>query len=1093
MEDPNIRIGSDIPLSLNIYLNDPIGFFELFQCRRDAASKTSGAATAKGGGNESKFFFRKEGTTGKSLPWTGKKSKLVNDFSDDNLAEAAFHLLQWAEKGEEMVSDFRGSGDGASDEREGVAVVSGNTSGAIKSSRNEKTAAVKGNGIDTNDGNSIDDDIVDDASDSSATVDLDVDLEEEFNQNIDASEDEDVKKLNRLVVDDGSISGEKVLQELSDPKGFSSGVTLNPYQRQALYWMCRREGLKDILGAEDDEVDFMEKDLELLFELAGSSNSAESSSEDIVKVVGGKSTACDCGPVVVNDDSVASTATPVEHYRINNSGTAADRKKYVHHPLWKRRFLATENFGSVFAFYVNELLGIATASPPNPPKQCVGGILADAMGLGKTVMLLALILKAKEARKLKSPNPFDRRKDNERDDEADDSYYSKTNLDGESPAKTSPGTTLVIAPLSLVSQWEEEIATKTNLSHFMYYSTSTKMITRVDSFSSFDVVITTYRTVQTLLKSRDILNPLLSFDWERVILDEAHNIKNPETRVSTACCRLKAKSRWCVTGTPIQNSLQDVYGLIKFLRHEPWCEAGFWRNAITNALAGVSTANGGDASETKANVESPDAMSIAFGRVRQVLAPIILRRTKDTLTKDGTPILTLPPIDMAIVNVAFSDAEREFYSALLERSQSVFEGFIKAGVANKSYIQIFSLLQRLRQACDHVSLVVQNNVDTDSKCKTELSEDNSDDGTDGAVGENTLSNKFLSDLLMKFKTTSSNQRRCESTSYANQVAESLSQRLQSNEEYLHEECPICFEEPRVEDAVHTPCAHMFCRDCLLSVFKKQQQSVASPGDSSYAHQKIVGGTCPVCQDYVDVERIIQIDKSEGGKLVSKYYKGESKKKVDTVRPLNKRDFTARETLELALNGASSSKLDAILRELDNVWRLDPGSKVLIFSQYLGFLDILGDNLKKRDVKSFRIDGKMTLKERVKMIDRFNTARSSKPTGDSECQRGSVFLVSMKVGGVGLNLVSASSVFIADPWWNASIEDQCVNRIHRIGQKAAIVRVRKFIVGDSVEEKIVNLQRKKKGMANEILSDVDGEGQPESSKPNLEDLKLIFGK
>ncbi len=99
--------------------------------------------------------------------------------------------------------------------------------------------------------------------------------------------------------------------------------------------------------------------------------------------------------------------------------------------------------------------------------------------------------------------------------------------------------------------------------------------------------------------------------------------------------------------------------------------------------------------------------------------------------------MTLPPIDMSIVKVAFSDAEREFYSALLERSQSVFEGFIKSGVANKSYIQIFSLLQRLRQACDHVSLVVQNNVDTDSKCTTGQSMDDSD----VAVGDNTLSNK----------------------------------------------------------------------------------------------------------------------------------------------------------------------------------------------------------------------------------------------------------------------------------------------------------------------------------------------------------------
>ena len=78
-----------------------------------------------------------------------------------------------------------------------------------------------------------------------------------------------------------------------------------------------------------------------------------------------------------------------------------------------------------------------------------------------------------------------------------------------------------------------------------------------------------------------------------------------------------------------------------------------------------------------------------------------------------------------------------------------------------------------------------------------------------------------------------------------------------------------------------------------------------------------------------------------------------------------------------------------------------------------------------------------------------------------CKRGSVFLVSMKAGGIGLNLVAASSVFIVDPWWNQAIEDQCINRIHRIGQQAKVVRVRKFIVTDSVEEKIVNLQGRKK--------------------------------
>merc|ERR1712238_184374 len=103
-----------------------------------------------------------------------------------------------------------------------------------------------------------------------------------------------------------------------------------------------------------------------------------------------------------------------------------------------------------------------------------------------------------------------------------------------------------------------------------------------------------------------------------------------------------------------------------------------------------------------------------------------------------------------------------------------------------------------------------------------------------------------------------------------------------------------------------------------------------------------------------------------------------------------------------------------------------------------------------------------------MLDKFNKKRHDKQCGSCEVHRGSVFLVSMKAGGCGLNLVAASSVFIADPWWNAAIEDQCISRIHRIGQKAEQVRVRKFVVSDSVEEKIVALQNTKKGMASAIL-------------------------
>lgn len=111
----------------------------------------------------------------------------------------------------------------------------------------------------------------------------------------------------------------------------------------------------------------------------------------------------------------------------------------------------------------------------------------------------------------------------------------------------------------------------------------------------------------------DGLDGILGFTWKRVILDEAHCIKNVATVASRACCLLNAERRWCVSGTIIQNSLDDVYALMKFLRHEPWCQRSFWKAAIT------------DVSD----------MSEALGRVKRLLTPIMLRRTKETLDENG--------------------------------------------------------------------------------------------------------------------------------------------------------------------------------------------------------------------------------------------------------------------------------------------------------------------------------------------------------------------------------------------------------------------------------------------------------------------------
>lgn len=343
--------------------------------------------------------------------------------------------------------------------------------------------------------------------------------------------------------------------------------------------------------------------------------------------------------------------------------------------------------------------------------------------------------------------------------------------------------------------------------------------------------------------------------------------------------------------------------------------------------------------------------------------------------------------------------------------------------------------------------------------------------------------------------------------HTKEIAETVSKCIQSRDKLLTTECPICLEEPNVVDSVHTPCAHMFCKDCILDEFQEQKNRVNKNPPSTQIKKKlsdtstqssVEGGLCPVCNEFVKVSTLIQIRETKDGEMTSKFFQQSPDRKPNKALAVEEKDM-ARETLELALNyGASSAKLDAILNELDEVWKKDPGSKVLVYSQYLGFLDIIGEALRARGVTCFRIDGKMSLKERISMIRSFNrsintrAARSKDDAPTEVLHRGSVCLGSMKAAGVGLNLVAASSVFVVDPWWNAAVEDQCINRIHRIGQKAKIVRVRKFVVTDSVEEKIVNLQSKKKGMANEVLSDKGDDGEL-AMKPTLEDFKLIFGK
>lgn len=168
----------------------------------------------------------------------------------------------------------------------------------------------------------------------------------------------------------------------------------------------------------------------------------------------------------------------------------------------------------------------------------------------------------------------------------------------------------------------------------------------------------------------------------------------------------------------------------------------------------------------------------------------------------------------------------------------------------------------------------------------------------------------------------------------------------------------------------------------------------------------------------------------------------------------------------------SVKLDELAREInENVGN----HKALIFSQFLGMLGLIREELEKQNIPYAYFDGSTTSTEREKAIQRFQN--------DSECR---VFLISLKAGGIGLNLTAADYVYIVDPWWNPAVEQQAIDRTHRIGQTKNIFAYR-LICKDTIEEKMLILQERKRALASDLVS----EDNAFLKKLTREDIAFLF--
>jgi len=169
---------------------------------------------------------------------------------------------------------------------------------------------------------------------------------------------------------------------------------------------------------------------------------------------------------------------------------------------------------------------------------------------------------------------------------------------------------------------------------------------------------------------------------------------------------------------------------------------------------------------------------------------------------------------------------------------------------------------------------------------------------------------------------------------------------------------------------------------------------------------------------------------------------------------------------------SSSKFDLLMMEIEKV--VSEGHKVLVFSSFVKMLTIVKEEFEKKGINYSYLDGKT--KNREKIVSKFQNSEEAE-----------AFLISIKAGGLGLNLTSADYVFIVDPWWNPAVEMQAMDRAHRIGQKKKVF-VYKMITEDSIEEKILDLQKSKKKLVKDLI--VEEEGLLKNI--NIDEIKKIFG-
>jgi superfamily II DNA or RNA helicase len=294
----------------------------------------------------------------------------------------------------------------------------------------------------------------------------------------------------------------------------------------------------------------------------------------------------------------------------------------------------------------------------------LGGCLADDMGLGKTLQSLTLLLKLKR----KSSNQLF----------FDNDGTGQLSLFGNElqPVEERQPATLIILPVSLVHNWENEIRKfASSLKVFCYTGARRKENSRLSGIIDYyDIILTTYGTARN---DADILS---EHEFFYIILDEGQNIKNPESKTYHAITRLRSKYRLILTGTPIENSLSDLWAQINFLNRGHLGSLTFFKQQFL-----VPIEQNQDEEMSK--------------KLHQLIRPFILRRTKEQVAKD------LPPLTEETLNIEMTPEQKVFYETEKSAVRNLLLENLREEGIKKSAFVVLQALTRLRQIAIHPRLI----------------------------------------------------------------------------------------------------------------------------------------------------------------------------------------------------------------------------------------------------------------------------------------------------------------------------------------------------------------------------------------------------